>query len=71
MVVIEQGSAIKTRALKVRRILDWEKWDADRILGVRAIPWSPDDSENAFDIQVGMERPSQRSSEGVPSQSGL
>ena len=24
---------------------------------MRATPWSPDDGDNAFDIQVGMERP--------------
>ena len=34
---------------------------------MRAVPWSPDGSDNAFDIQVGMER----TSEDVPSQSGL
>ena len=28
-----------------------------RILEMRAVPWSPDGSDNAFDIQVGMERP--------------
>ena len=26
---------------------------------VRVVPWSPDDSDNAFDIQVGMERPAE------------
>ena len=30
---------------------------ADRVLGMRAVPWSPDGNDNAFDIQVGMERP--------------
>ena len=34
-------------------------WDADRRLGIRAVPWSPDGSDNAFDIQVGMERPAE------------
>ena len=34
-----------------------ERWDADRILGTRAVPWTPDGRDNAFDIQVGMERP--------------
>ena len=29
------------------------------ILGIRAVPWSPDGSDNAFDIQVGMERPAE------------
>ena len=57
VVVTEQGSAIKTRAANVRRIPESERWDADRILGMREVPWSPDGSDNAFDIQVGMERP--------------
>ena len=56
MVVTEQGSAIKTLAANVRG-LESERWDADRILGMRAVPWSSDGSDNAFDIQVGMERP--------------
>ena len=30
--------------------------DADRTFGMRTVPWSPDGSDNAFDIQVGMER---------------
>ena len=42
-----------------RRIPESERWDADRILGIRAVPWSPDGSDNAFDIQVGMERPAE------------
>ena len=53
VVVTEQGSAIKTHAANVRRIPEPERWDADR---VRTVPWSPDGSDNAFDIQVGMER---------------
>ena len=57
MVVTEQGLAIKTRAANVRKIPEPERLDADRILGIRAVPWSPDGSESAFDIQVGMERP--------------
>ena len=36
--VTEQGLAIKTRAAKVRRTLESEKWDADRILGMRPVP---------------------------------
>ena len=56
MVVTEQGSAMKTRSANVRRIPEAERWDADRTLGMRAVPWSPDCSDNAFDIQVGMER---------------
>ena len=57
VVVTEQGMAIKTRSANIRRIPESERWDADRILGIRAVPWSPDGSDNAFDIQVGMERP--------------
>ena len=71
VVVTEQGWAIKTRAANVRRITESERWDADRTLGIRAVPWSPDGSDNAFEIQVGMGRPAERSSEDVPSQSGL
>ena len=59
VVVTEQGTAIKTRSANVRRIPESERWDADRILGIRAVPWSPDGSDNAFDIQVGMERPAE------------
>ena len=55
--VTEQGLAIKTRSAKVRRIPESERWDADRMLGMRAVPWSPDGSDTAFDIQVGMDRP--------------
>ena len=59
MVVTEQGSAIKTGAANVRRIPQPERWDAVRMLGMRAVPWSPDSSDNGFDIQVGMERPAE------------
>ena len=41
------------------RIPESERWDAGRILEMRAVPWSPDGSDNAFDIQVGMERPAE------------
>ena len=41
-VVTVQGLAIKTGAANIRR--------------VRAVPWSPDGSDNAFDIHVGLER---------------
>ena len=51
--------AIKTRSANVRRIPESERWDADRTLGMRAVPWSPDGSDNAFDIQVEMERPTE------------
>ena len=71
VVVTEQGTAIKTRSANIRRITESERWDADRTLGIRAVPWSPDGSDNAFEIQVGMGRPAERSSEDVPSQSGL
>ena len=66
VVVTEQGLAIKTRAANVRLIPESERWDADRMLGMRAVPWSPDGSDNAFDIQVGMER----LAEMVPRSSG-
>ena len=47
VVVTNQRSAIKkTRAANVRRILQSERWDADRTLGMRAFPWSPDGSDN-------------------------
>ena len=59
VVVTEQGMAIKTRSANIRRIPESERWDADRILEIRAVPWSPDGSDNAFDIQVGMERPAE------------
>ena len=57
VVVTEQGTAITTRSANVRRIPESERWDADRILGMRAVPWSPDGSDNAFDIQGELERP--------------
>ena len=59
VVVTEQVTAIKTRAANVRRIHESERRDADRKLRMRAVPWSPDGSDNAFDIQVGMERPAE------------
>ena len=58
-VVTEQGLAIKTHAANVRRIPESERLDADRILGMRAVPRSPDGSDNAFDVQVGMDRPAE------------
>ena len=57
VVVTEQGTAITTRSANVRRIPESERWDTDRILGMRAVPWSPDGSDNAFDIQGELERP--------------
>ena len=59
VVVTEQGTAIKKRSANTRRIPESERWDADKILGMRAVPWSPDGSDNAFDIQVGLERPAE------------
>ena len=50
VVVTEQWLLIKT-------IHESEGWDTDRILGMRAVSWSPDGTHNAFGIQVGMERP--------------
>ena len=84
VVVTEQGLPTKTRAANVRRVAESERWDADRILRMRPAPWSPDGSDNAFDIQVGMERPPEavsslswrsgdgkQSCEDLPSQSRL
>ena len=79
VVVTEQGLAIKTRSVIFRGVPESERWDADRILQMRATPWSPEGSDNAFDIQDGMERPpemvrsadGEQSSEDLPSQSRL
>ena len=60
VVAIEQGLAIKTRSANIRRVPESERWDADRMLEMRATPWSPDGSDTAFDIHVGMERPAER-----------
>ena len=57
--VTEQGLAIKTRSANIRRAPESERWDADSMLQMRAAPWSPDGSDNAFDIQVGMGRPAE------------
>ena len=43
----------------VRRLPESERWDADRTLGTRAFPWSPDGSGDVFDFQVGTERPAE------------
>ena len=46
VVVTEQGMAIKTRSANIRRrIPESERWDADRILGIRAVPWYPETQE--------------------------
>ena len=58
-VITKQGLAIRTRAANVRRIPERERWDADRILGIRAVPWSQDGSAHAFHIQIGTERPAE------------
>ena len=50
VVVAKQGLLVKTRAASTRRVPESERWDADRILGIRAVPWSPD-------VQVGVEKP--------------
>ena len=74
VVVTEQGLAIKARSATVRRISESERWDADRILGMRAVPWYPDGSDNAFDIQVRMERPAEmvpRSPAEVPMENDI
>ena len=81
VVVTEQGLAIKTRSANIRRVPESERWDAGRILQVRATPWSADGSDNAFDIQVetrrdGAPRPGRsadgkQSSEDLPSRSRL
>ena len=42
VVVTEQGLAIKTRSANTRRVPESERWDAGRILEMRATPWSPD-----------------------------
>ena len=57
--VTEQEMATKTRSANIRRIPESERWDADKTLGIRAVPLSPEGSDNAFDIQVGMERPAE------------
>ena len=59
VVVTEQGLAIKTWSANIRRVPESERWDAGSILEMRATPWSPDGSDIAFDIQVGMERPAE------------
>ena len=41
VVVTEQGAAIKTRAANVMRLPESERWGADRILGMRAVPVVP------------------------------
>ena len=52
------GTGDKTRSATSGEC-ESERWDAGRILEMRATPWSPDGSDNAFDIQVGMERPAE------------
>ena len=43
----------------VWRVFESERWDADRMLGIRAVLWSLDGSGNTFGIQVGKERPAE------------
>ena len=59
VVVTEQGLAIKTRSAYIRRVPESERWDADKVPGIRDVPWSPDGSDNAFDFQVGMDGPAE------------
>ena len=49
-VVTEQGMAIKTRA---------EHQESSRVVRQRALQWSPDRSDRAFDLQVSLERPAE------------
>ena len=44
-----------SEAANTRRVPESERRDADRMLEMRATPWFPDGSDNAFEIQVGME----------------
>ena len=53
--VTEQGTGDQDK----RRVPESERWDTGRILQMRATSWSPDGSDTAFDIQVGMERPAE------------
>ena len=55
----EEELAMKAPAANIRRLHESERWDADRILGIPAVLRSPDRSDGAFDIQVGMERPAE------------
>ena len=48
--VTEQGMAIKTRA---------EHQESSQVVRQRALPWSPDRSDRAFDLQVSLERPAE------------
>ena len=57
VVVTKQGTANKTRSANIRRILESERWDADRILGKRAVPCFLDRRDNAFSSRK--ERPAE------------
>ena len=61
VVVTEQGTAIKTRSVNIRRMPESERWDVDSMLrnAGHSTPWFPDGSDNAFDIPVGTERPAE------------
>ena len=52
VVVTEQGLAIKTCAANVRRIPESERWDADRMLGMWAVPWFPDPRDVLMENKV-------------------
>ena len=56
VVVTEQGLGDQANN---RRVPESERWDADSIFQVRGTLWSTDGSDDTFDIQVGMERPTE------------
>ena len=82
-IVTEQGSAIKTRAANVRRIIESERCDADGILGMRAVrgPQTPVTTRSTFKLAwrdtlrwchvLVRSLDGGQSSEDVPSQSRL
>ena len=41
------------------KVGEHQEGDGGRILEMRATPWSPESSDNAFDIQIGKERPAE------------
>ena len=48
------GTGDQDKSANIRRVPQSERWDAGKIREMRATPWSPDGSDNAFDIQVGI-----------------
>ena len=69
VVVTEQGTAIETQSPNARRIPESGRWDADRILGIRAVPWSPDGRAGAS--LPGRSADGKQSSKDLPLQSRL